>query len=80
VMGCLFRGLRDDGNLETTADGLRDLSHRHALFRDRFIAGERGTFLQRQPVEAGGIDAVSRGPAIATLPDIGGDALLEGQR
>ena len=68
MLGGLLGRLGDDRYLQATADGLGDLPQRHALFRDRVIAGPGSAFLQRQPVETGGIERCTAGQRLRPSP------------
>ena len=48
----------------------------HALVGDPVIPGAGGALLERQPVEAGGIEPVHGGPAVVPVAHIGREALL----
>src|ERR1700751_3247436 len=76
MFGCLFRGLGDHGQVQAAADHAGDVAERHALVADSVIPGPRGPLLKRQPEEAGGIEAVNRGPAVEAVPHIRRNAFL----
>jgi len=64
--------------VQAPSDRLGDRFNRNALFRDRMILGSSSTLFQRQPIEAGSIEHVHRGPAVAPVTDIRRGALLAG--
>src|SRR5271169_3963655 len=68
--------LGDDRQLQPPADDLGNVSNRHTLLRDRMIAGSRTSLLERQPVKAGSVEPMHRGPAVAPVADERGDTLL----
>ena len=59
-------------------DHLGDGAGRHALFRDSVQHRSRWGLLQRQTEQASGIEPVHSGPAVRTIADVAGDALLTG--
>ena len=61
----LFRRDGFDRQIQAPADGFGDIAHRHAFLGDRVIFRASFCLLDRQPVEAGGVEHVRRGPAIA---------------
>ncbi len=67
---------RDDWHLQAAADNLGNLSDGYALFSDCVIRGACFRFLQRQPVQAGSIEAMSRGPAVEPIADVGRDTFF----
>ena len=69
-----------DRQLQAPADGFGNIAHRHAFFGDRVIFRARLRLFQRQPVEARDVRNMRRRPAVASLPDIGGHALLARHR
>ena len=74
----LFRRDGDDGQFQAAADNLGNLPDGYALFRDRVIAWRLLRFLQRQPVQAGSIEAMRRGPAVEPIADVGRNTLFAG--
>lgn len=72
----LFGRHRRDRHSQASADRLRDLPNRHALFGDRVAARPGKPLLEDEPVQAGGIDPVHRRPAIEPVTDVGGHPLL----
>ena len=70
-------------NLQSTADGFRDLLHGHTLFTNRVIArASRITFrhrlLQRQPVQTGGVEPMHRWPTRAAITNKCRDTFFPG--
>ena len=76
MSGGLFRRERDHRHLQSSTDDLSDVPDGHSLFRDRMIPGTRVALLQRQPVQVGGIEAVSRRPAVEPVADVRRNALF----
>ena len=58
VLGRLFGRLRDDRNVQAPADHLGDLLERHALFGDRMEGAPLRAALEREPIDAGGVEPV----------------------
>ncbi len=56
--------LADDRKIEAAADHFGDLFERHAVFGDRVIGPLRRAIFEREPIKAGGVEAVRRRPAI----------------
>jgi hypothetical protein len=75
VPGRLFGRLRDDRNVQTAAEHLGDRLERHALFGNGMEVALRAA-LEREPLDAGGVEAVHGRPAILSLANIGRHALL----
>src|SRR5882757_3482875 len=76
-MGLRFfrrQGLRRHS--QSSTDRLGDIPHRYAFFADRMVLCTWLTFLDRQPVKASGVRNMPRGPTIASLAHICGQALL----
>ena len=74
--GRLFTRLGNDGHAEPAADHLGDRLERHAFVVDRMIGAVLDALFEREPVEAGGIEPMHAGPAVAAVADIGRDAFL----
>ena len=53
-----------------------DVAHRHAFLGDGVVPRVRLGLLDRQPVEAGDVEDMRRRPAVASVADIGAQALL----
>ena len=51
----------------------------HAFVGDRVIPGSRSALLERQPEQVGRVEPVHRGPAVASIRYIGGNALVAGE-
>src|SRR5579864_5679325 len=76
MSGCLVGRLADDGHIQAPADHASDVTERHTLIGDAVIAGAGRTLLKHEPVEAGSIQTMYRGPAVEPVSDIGGNAFL----
>src|SRR4029077_786538 len=79
VDGRLLRRHAGDRHVQAAADHAGDLAERHALFRDPVIPGSRSALLERQPEQIGRIEPVHRGPAVASIAYIRGNALVAGE-
>jgi hypothetical protein len=80
-VGCrLLGGFRHGWHLQAAADGVGDFPDRHALFGDRMIPGASFLLLERQPVEAGGIEDVDSRPTVESIGHIRRHSLLASQR
>lgn len=80
MFGGLLRRLTSDRELETAANGLRDVAHRDAFFSDRMVANAGLTAFKREPEQAGGVKPMHCAPSVAAIVDIGGDLLLARER
>src|ERR1700756_4020295 len=72
-------GLAAERHVQAAADPVSDLPERHALFGDAVITGSRGTLLEHQPEEMGGVEPVHRGPAVESFAHIRRNTLLTGE-
>ena len=78
LRGLLAR-LADHRNFQAAADCFGDVSSRHPLLRNGMISASRGTLLNHQPVETGGIEPMHRRPSVHAVADVRRDALLASQ-
>src|SRR5580658_7002418 len=76
MIGCFLARLADDRYAQMPADGLSDLSSRHALIGHAVIPGADGTFLEREPIEMSSIQPVHRWPPVLPVTDKCGDTLF----
>ena len=67
---CLIGGFGHDRHLQAAADGLSNVPDRYSLFSDRVISGAYFLLLERQPVEAGGVEDVHGRPAVESIANI----------
>jgi hypothetical protein len=79
MLGRLFRRLRDDRQLQTSAEGLSDLSDRHALFGDGVIPRSRSSLLERQSVQLSACKPVHCRPTVASGTHISRNTRLASQ-
>src|ERR1700744_5163107 len=74
-----FRGsLGNDRNVQLPTDSLGDLAGRPPFIGDAMKPRTGGTFFQRKTEESGGVQSMHGGPAVGSVPDIGGDPLFTG--
>ena len=73
-----FRGFAGDRHVQSPANGVGDVFQRHTLFGDCVIPVAGRSLLQREPIKAGGVEAMRRGPAVASVADVRRNALLAG--
>ena len=76
MVGCFLGCLADDRDAQALADHGCDLPERHALVGHPVIPASGRTFLQDKPVEVGSVEPMHGGPAVQTVANIGGNALL----
>ncbi len=72
----LFRRYGNDGYFQSPADDFSNLAHRHALFGHSVIPRACFQILKRQSVKTGRIENMHGRPAVASIADISGYALL----
>src|SRR5580658_6059433 len=75
----LFRRLWDCRNVQSPANHLGDLFERHAFISDRVERARVRAALKGEPKNPGRIEPMYAWPAVLTVPEIGGDALLAGK-
>src|SRR6516165_4205594 len=68
MSGGLFRCDGDRGHVQASTDGLSDVSSGHFLFRDCMIPGVHVCLLQRQSVQVGSIEPMSRSQRLSPWP------------
>ena len=73
-----FRRYRLHRHLQASANNFSNVSHRHALFGHGVIPRALFQILQGQSIKTGGIEDMHCRPAVATVGDVGGYALLRG--
>lgn len=75
VLGALLEGQRGGRDLKDPGDLLRDALDGDGAFAGAVQHAAGGSLLQRQPEEAGGVEAVDGRPAVGAVADVGGDAV-----
>ena len=78
MRGCFLRRFGHDGDAEPSADQLGNRLERHAFLGDRMIAPRGRTLLQRETIDARGVEAVRGRPAVLAFADIGSGTFLPG--
>ncbi len=78
MLGGLLRCDGDHRHVQASTDDLRNRSDWYALLGNRVIPGASFCFLQREPIQTGGIEAVSRRPAVEPIADVCRNALFAG--
>ena len=74
--GCLVAGFGDDRYVEAPADHLGDIASRDAFLGNAVVCGAGGTFLNHEPVETRGIEAMHCRPTVETVTHVGGNAFF----
>jgi hypothetical protein len=76
MLSGFIRSQASNRNIETAAYHFSDFLERNPLFSNPVIRTADGAFLERQPVDTGGVESMDRRPSIKSIADIGRDTLL----
>lgn len=74
-----FRRKPDHGHLQASANDFSDLPHRYSLFTDGMVPTACFVLIQRELIEMGNIENMSRGPAVVSITHIRRDSLFTSQ-